>query len=179
MIEKVQLRDIGKFQRTHALKGELNVQLDIDYDYFVEHPWVIVDMEGIPTPFKVEGIRPKGATTSLVKLKGIDSEEDARIFVNKPVSVPDAELKEYLGDGDGDEMYAADFIGFSLIDQNGKYLGVIEDLDLTSEENPLFEVKKPEGGTFLVPVADDLIMVYDPEEKTVTMNIPEGLLDIQ
>ena len=44
--------------------------------------------------------------------------------------------------------------------------------------NPLFEVLSTEGKSLLVPVADDLIQSYDTEAQTITMSIPQGLLEI-
>ena len=35
MIEKDELLPVGKFRRTHALKGELNATIDIDPDFFL------------------------------------------------------------------------------------------------------------------------------------------------
>lgn len=60
---------IGIFKRTHALKGELNASLEVEDEYLIQSQWIIVEIEGIPTPFYIESIRPKGATTSLLKLK--------------------------------------------------------------------------------------------------------------
>ncbi len=50
--------------------------------------------------------------------------------------------------------------------------------NLNSEMNPLFEVLSTEGKSLLVPVADDLIQSYDTEAQTITMSIPQGLLEI-
>lgn len=171
------LSSIGKFRRTHALRGELNAELEVDDTFLEEYPWVIISMEGIPTPFRVEGIRPKGATTSLIKLRGIDSEEQAKELVNRDIEVDADMLEEYSGD-DADGMYAADFIGYNVLDEAGHTLGVIAGVNLVSEENPLFQVHDVEGKEVLIPVADELIMAYDPEERTITMTIPEGLLEL-
>lgn len=177
MIIPERLQTIGRFQRTHALRGELNATLDVEDDFLVENPWVIVDMEGIPTPFRVETVRPKGATTSLLKLLGIESEEQARMFVNRPIQADADIVSKWLND-DKDGMYAADFQGYTLFDTEGTEIGPITGVNFSSEENPLFEVKAGDGRTVLVPVADELIESYDPEAKTIVMDIPVGLLEL-
>lgn len=178
MISESSLQEIGKFQRTHALKGELNVQLEVDDDFFQDYPWAIVDMEGIPTPFRVENIRPKGTTTSLIKLRGVDSEEQARIFINKPIKVSVEQLRAYLGDDDDQGMYAADFVGYTLLDTDNTIVGKIVEVDLSTDENPLFIVEREGGASFMMPVADDLIESFNPEKKYIKMHIPEGLTDL-
>lgn len=177
MILPERLQAIGRFQRTHALRGELNAQLEVDDEFLVANPWVIVDMEGIPTPFRVESVRPKGATTSLLKLRGVDTEEQARVFVNREVQADAAFVAEWIGD-EGEGMYAADFIGYNLSDTDGDEVGTITGVNLSSEDNPLFEVSLPDSRIVLVPVADELIESYDPDAGTIVMNIPTGLLDL-
>lgn len=177
MIIPERLQTIGRFQRTHALRGELNAVLDVDDDFLVEHPWVIVDMEGISTPFRVETVRPKGATTSLLKLRGVDTEQQARLFVNRPVQADADLLSKWIKD-DEDGMYADDFQGYTLLDAEGTEIGEITGVDLSSEDNPLFELTTKDGRMVLVPVANELIESYDPDTKTIVMDTPVGLLEL-
>ena len=60
MIERDDIKEIGVFQRTHGLKGELNAILEIDPDFFDEgeHP-LIVEIEGVFVPFYADSIRDK------------------------------------------------------------------------------------------------------------------------
>lgn len=176
MVIPDKLRTVGKFRRTHALKGELNVELEVDDDYLREYPWVIVETDGIPTPFLVESVRPKGASTSLLKIAGVETSEDAAELVNHTIYTAADDLNNYLGE-DEEGMFASDFEGYTLLDTDNNRIGVIEGVNLNSEDNPLFEVAS-EKGTVLVPVADELIISYDPEARTITMNLPEGILDL-
>ena len=57
-------------------------------------------------------------------------------------------------------------------------MGTITGVNLSSEDNPLFEVSLPDSRIVLVPVADELIESYDPDAGTIVMNIPTGLLDL-
>ena len=178
MIIPDKLRSIGKFQRTHALQGELNAYLEVDDEYLLEHPWVIVEMEGIPTPFHVESVRPKGATTSLVKLTGVDTETKAKIFVNHEILTDGDNMQDYEED-DEDGFYASDFTGYLLKDAvEYKNIGVITGVNTASEDNPLFEVTTEGGREVLVPVAQELMREIDPDCKVLSMVIPDGLLDL-
>ncbi len=61
MIKKEDIVEIGKFQKTHALKGELNALLDIDGDYAADGNALVVAVDGIYVPFYAESVRPKGS----------------------------------------------------------------------------------------------------------------------
>ena len=69
------------------------------------------------------------------------------------------------------------FTGYTILDENGKPLGTIVDVD-DSTENVLFEVDN-EGTQFYVPVVEDFILAIDEDNRTLTMNLPEGLVSAQ
>lgn len=178
---------IGKFQKTHALRGELNAALDVDADYFTSSPsdarkWIIVDIEGIPVPFEVESARPKGHFSLLLKLRGVDTEAEARTFVNKEIKVSRQVLNEYLASigeeySDEDGVYTSDLIGFSIIDDRTKAtVGEIEDVDL-STSNPLFIVNA-DGEILYIPATQDFITRIDETVQNISMILPEGLVDL-
>ena len=60
MIREEDLFPIGKFQKTHALKGELNAVLDINEDFLDEDYPLIIDLDGIFVPFYTESWRGGG-----------------------------------------------------------------------------------------------------------------------
>ena len=179
MIDKNFLTVAGRFQKPHALGGELNAMLDVDMEFFDEHPWMIVNMEGIPTPFRVEGLRAKGTFATLVKLAGIDSVDDARAFVNKDILVTRSDLAEFESEEDADDgFYLSDLAGYTLQLDSGKTVGRVADVDLSTESNPLLVVEQEDGGQVLVPAADEFFIDIDPEGQVVTMRLPEGLVDL-
>lgn len=178
MIEEKNLTAVGKFQKTHALKGELNALLDIDPEFFEEGNAMVVDVDGIFVPFFTTGIRPKGATSYLVKLEGIDSEEEARRFVNKLILAEKAELAPFL-DMEEDEIRGEDeFCGYRITDaETGNMLGVVERVD-SSTSNLLFIVKTPEGDEIFIPIAEEFIDSIDDENREIHMQLPQGLIDL-
>lgn len=178
MITRAEIRPIGKFHKTHALHGELNAVLDIDADFLdMEHP-LIVDVDGIYVPFYCESVRPKGHFSSLVKLQGVDSEEAAREFVNKEIFALKADLEAYEDEEEHEEGgYADDFIGYKIVDtETGRDIGEIRDIDL-STANTLFIVEGGDGKIY-IPVAEEYIDAIDDDVKTISMTLPEGLIDI-
>ncbi len=69
MIEKKDIVEIGKFQKTHALKGELNALLNVPEEYVEDGNPLIVEMDGILVPFYTESFRSNDATSFLHKLQ--------------------------------------------------------------------------------------------------------------
>lgn len=175
MIKREDATSIGIFRKTHALKGELNAVTDIDLPFCEDPIPVIVDMDGIMVPFYVESWRPKGQFSSLIKLEGIDSEEEASEFVNKEIYVLKTDLAEY-SDTDENGEYADDLVGYTVTDEKDNRIGTISELDLTTE-NALFIVKDGDRKIY-IPIVDEFIEEIDNGNKIIRMHLPEGLLDM-
>lgn len=175
MIRKEDTVEIGKFLKTHALKGELNVMLDVETEFLTDGNPVIVEIDGILVPFYADTVRPKGSESALVKLSGVDSQEMAQKFVNKPIYGLRENLVDYFDDPDME--LKADFIGFRIVDSNLGDIGIVVDVD-DSTANVLFIVEASDGRIIYIPVAEEFINAIDDEREVIEMTLPEGLLDI-
>lgn len=178
MIEEKELSAVGRFQRTHALKGELNALIDIDPDFFEDgrNP-MIVEMDGCFVPFYLESIRTKGATSFLIKIDGIESEEQARQFVNKTIYAERAVLKEYFAEEDENLIDGDDWNGYEIVDSELGPIGKIERID-DSTVNILLVVETEEGEQLFIPLAEEFIENIDNDRRKITMRLPEGLIDL-
>lgn len=176
MIKHEDITRVGKFQKTHGLKGELNTILDIDPEYFEEGKPLIVAIEGLFVPFYIESIRKKGNVSYLIKLEGVNNEKDASRFVNQDVFMLSADKEKWL---DEDEFYVDSFIGYDILNrENNKSVGEIIDID-DSTENVLFIVKQKDSEeTVFIPVVDDFIVEVNEADKKIVMELPEGLIDL-
>lgn len=178
MIEQKNITAIGKFQKTHALKGELNAILDMDPSFLSEGNAVIVELDGIFVPFYASGIRPKGSTSYLIKLDGIDSEDEARRFVNRTIYALKSELAPFLEVEEDDIADEDELIGYEIVDyDSNKIIGEIEAID-SSTSNLLFIVTSPIGDTIYIPAAEEFIIEINDEDKKISMRLPEGLIDL-
>ncbi len=177
MIEEKDITLVGKFQKTHGLKGELNAILDIDSGYFAEGNPLIVNIDGSFVPFYAESLRGKGATTSLIKIDGIDSQEEAKMLVNEGIYAQKATLKEYMGEEGEDLLLEDDLVGYRVIDEGHGEIGVISRVDTTTE-NVLFIVETDDGEEIFIPAADDFIVSIDDQRKEVITTLPEELIKL-
>ncbi len=178
MIEEKDIEPIGQFLKTHGLKGELNVQLDVDSDFINPDTPLIVNMDGIFVPFYPDSIRPKGRFSSLIRICGIDTEQKARQFVNKTIFALKSQLADFIGeDEDGDGEYAENLIGFEIFDETSdRMIGTIESVDY-STANVLF-ILEHEGETVYVPATADFITGFDSDNKIINMRLPDGLINL-
>ena len=175
MIKKEEIVDIGKFLKTHALKGELNALLSVEDDYVADGHPLVVDMDGIFVPFYAESIRPKGTEAALIKLKGVDSADQAQQFVNKTIYGMRADLLDYFDDPDLE--LKADFVDFRIVDSNLGEIGKVVDIDDTTA-NVLFVVEAADGRTIYVPAAEEFINAIDDERQIIETTLPDGLVEL-
>lgn len=179
MIPSDSVISIGKFRRTHALKGELNATLEIDPLYFEEGNPVIVSIDGIMVPFYVKSIREKGSTTFLILLEGIETEKAASLFVNKDIYILKKDAEEWLEEEVLETETMNSLIGYHIIDvTNGYNLGTITDIE-DSTANVLFIISTEDDSIIYIPASADLIESIDDEKKLIKMQLPDGLLDLK
>ena len=182
MIKEDQIIPTGKFFRTHALKGELNAMTDgYDPEIWEQGYPMIVEVEGIPVPFFVESLRPKGTQACLVKLKGIDSVERAAMFVNKTIFMLKRDVAEFLEVDEDEVMEAADYEGWKVYADDDKYLGRVRYID-SSNPNWLMMVEPESGGDdIIIPFEEDFIVSVEPDDEgsgKIVFDLPEGLVDL-
>lgn len=177
MIRKEDIVAIGKFKKTHALQGELNAIVDVQEDYAEDDKPFIVDVDGIYVPFYIESIRPKGSTSYLVKLAGVDSQEEAQQFVNKEIYAMRSDLIDYF-ETDGETFVDPDDIeGYEVVDSRLGDLGKVKEVN-DATANVLLVVDTPDGDELLVPFVDEFVEEIDQDNKRIVVSLPEGLLEI-
>lgn len=177
MIDKNDLVAVGKFHKTHALKGELNAVLDIDPEYAEEGNPLVLELDGIFVPFYTTEIRPKGTTSWLVKLDGVNTEEEARGLVNHRIYAIKEQLKDFM-DVEGDFYGVGEFDGYELHDTvTGRTVGKVKRID-DSTANLLFVIETEDGDEIYVPVAEEWIEEIDEGSRVVTMAVPQGILEL-
>jgi len=163
---------IGQIMKPHGVNGEMSFSFTSDVFDREDVPYFIFDMQGIFVPFFLQEYRFKGSTTGLMKLDGVKTEEQARSFMGLTIYLP----KSFLEKVEDDEIEVDYFAGFSLIDENAGLIGVISEVDKTTE-NYLFVIPK-KNDELLIPAGEDYILNIDHENKKIFVKLPEGLLDL-
>ena len=172
MINAKDVYRIGIINKPHGVHGELLFTFDDDIFDRVEADYIICMMDGILVPFFFESYRFRSDTTALIKLKGIDTEQQAKRMTNVEVFFP----KDHAEELEDNELTWSYFVGFLINDVNKGDIGKVTDVD-NSTINTLFVVDY-KGTEILIPAQEDFIVDLDREKRIITMQIPEGLLDL-
>ena len=169
MIKKEDVYKIGRIGKAHGVKGEVSFNFDDDVFDRVDAEYLILEVDGILVPFFMEEYRFRSDNTALVKFEDIDTQDRARELTNCDVYFP-----RDLADNDEEELTYTFLVGFDIIDdQSGKNVGTIASID-DNTMNILFEL---EDGT-LIPASEELITDIDKDNKTITIALPEGILEL-
>lgn len=170
MIKEQSVYKIGVIGKAHGVKGELSIQIDDDIFDRVDAEYLVLKLDGIFVPFFMEEYRFKSDSVALVKFEGVDTQERARELTGVEVYFP-RELAEQ--DENAELSYSA-LVGYTLIDDNsGKPVGTIAYVD-EQTINIMFEL---EDGR-LIPASEELIVDVDQQARTITLDIPDGILDL-
>ena len=172
MIKKENTYRIGRITKAHGLKGEVVFNFEDDIFDRVECPYLICEVDGILVPFFIEEYRFKNDSSALMKFEDIDSVEQAQRLLGSEVYFEN----KYIEEGDAEEVSLNYFIGFTLTDTDGHTIGRITGID-DQTENWLFEVETATSSV-LIPAHDDFITAINHQNKTIEMNLSEGLLDL-
>jgi 16S rRNA processing protein RimM len=173
MIKRETVYKIGRIGKPHGIDGEVSLHFDDDIFDRTDADYLILDIDGILVPFFIDEYRFKTDETALMRFTDIDTQERARSLTGCDVYFP----REHSDNGNGCLSWAA-IVGFHVVDSvSGKPIGEITRVD-DSTINTLFDLRIPDGNDILIPASDELITAIDAEGRTVTMQLPDGLLDI-
>ena len=163
---------IGYITKTKGLKGE--VQLFFEFDDYEELDFDVLfaDMNGKMVPFFVASHKLYPNSTGLFYFDDVDHIDKAQALVKKKIYLPLTKMPER---GEDDFTYE-DLEGFLVTDETHGELGKI----IAIHEYPqqfvatlLYKEKE-----ILFPLNEDMIVEIDEDEKTILVDLPEGLLDI-
>ena len=122
----------------------------------------------------------KNAGRVVLKLKDVDSINDAELLKGFDVAVPRSERTPL----EEDAAYIEDLIGCTLFD-GADEVGMVEDVEMTAAADPglpatapLLVVRGSNGEELLVPFAKAWLLKLDAENKRIEMTLPAGLLTI-
>lgn len=170
MIRQEDVYKIGRLGRAHGVKGEVSFMFDDDVFDRVDAEYLVLEVDGILTPFFMEQYRFRSDSLCLVKFCDIDTQSQASALTGCDVYFPRA----LAADCDNDEMSLASLVGYDIIDSSDNaVVGRIASID-SQTANVLFEL---ENG-MLIPATDDLVISIDTDGRTIVMDLPKGLLEL-
>lgn len=166
---------IGRTTKVHGASGELRMIIDEFYvDSIEAGKFIFIEQDGKPVPFLIENVR--GAADPIVKLEWIDTPEDALQLTSKAVFLNKRDLSEYkISTGRDHDLML--LVGFDVVSETGERIGTITSV-VQYPQQLMAHVESAQNNTHLIPLHPDLIEDIDMEKKVVTMQLPEGILDL-
>ncbi|MBK6830791.1 MAG: 16S rRNA processing protein RimM [Flavobacteriales bacterium] len=166
------LHKIGRLGKPWGHQGELTVHLDeVDLDDIVHAGSLFVDIEGQKVPFFFSRLHDKGRDV-LVKFDDFNDPQSASVLVGRDLYAPPG----LLADGSDESWDPEEFIGMLVRDEEHGELGEVTGLEGT-EKHPVLVVLRGEQEV-MIPLADEMILGVDPEENTLLVRTPPGLIEL-
>lgn len=164
---------LGKIVAKYSFKGELLIKLDTDEpENYLEMESVFVELNKNLVPFFIEKSSLQKSELLRVKFEDVDDEETADDLLKKEVYLP----LEFLPELDEDQFYYHEIIGFKVEDVNFGEVGILIGINDRTPQT-LFEIDR-DGIEILVPLRDEFIEKLDKPNKTLTLKVPEGLIEM-
>ena len=162
----------GKITKTHGLKGEITIKLDVaNPEDFKDLRYLLIEDRGNLIPYFIENQKING-DKMIVRLQDVKKVEQAVAFMGKAVFLPN----EFMPELEDDDFYYKEIVGFKMVDALKGEIGEISDV-LEYPTQAVIQVMK-DGKEILIPIHDDIIQKVDKKAKILTVKAPEGLIDM-
>lgn len=157
---KLQFIEAGEIVSTHGVRGEIKILTWLD------SPEYLLDFDRVRiggVDYSVESCRVQ-KTCNLLKVKGVDTMEDAQALRGKTVEI-------YRCDVDDDILFAAELIGMDVYSEE-KVIGQITDV-LDYPGNSVYVVKGEYE--YMIPAVKAFILSTDLEANRMDVRLIEGM----
>jgi 16S rRNA processing protein RimM len=165
---------IARIVKARGIRGEVACDLATDF------PERFQRLEDVTV------VMPKGARLRLrlehhwfhkdrviLKFAATDTMTEAERLVGGVLVISQADAWEL----EEDEFYEYDLIGLEAVTVDGKTIGRVTGL-LRTGGSDLLVIENPEKREILVPFVDEICKAVDLEAERLTINPPEGLLEL-
>ncbi len=159
--------EIGKIVGTHALKGEVRVEIWCDTpEFFCKFKKLYLEQGN--KEIKVKSKPHK--RIALMQIEGVDEISKVNPYIGKILYMDRNEVK--LPEN---QYFIQDLIGLQVknIDTLEEY-GEVTEIFKTGS-NDVYEVKQSSGKSFLLPVIDEIVKDINIEENVVLITPMKGL----
>ena len=164
---------LGKVTKPHSFKGEVVLWFDVDEpERYAEIDGFFVDTAAGLVPYFIESIRPH-QDRFVARLEGVEGEADALALAGSNLYLPLSALPEL----DDAQFYFHEVTGWEVHDEaSNRTAGFVERV-IEHGPYPLLETRL-EGKNILIPLPDHMDVHVDRMAKRLTLELPEGLLDV-
>ncbi|MDO4283581.1 MAG: ribosome maturation factor RimM [Clostridia bacterium] len=160
---------IGKIVNIHGIKGEVKIYPYTDDIENLAKTKVIYLDKALEKKCDITCRVQKNML--LVKIKGIDTVEQAETLRDKEVYISRDSLEEL----EEDSYYIEDLLNLDVVDMNGNDIGILKYIFNTGA-NDVYEIETKEHGRIYLPAIRQVIKKVDIENKKIYVEIMKGLI---
>jgi len=163
---------IGYITKTKGLKGEVQLFFEFDSPELLDLDVVFADMNGKMVPYFVSSYKLQVNNTGNFYFDDIDHIDKAQPLLRKKIYLP----LDKMPDRSDEDFHYNDLKGFVVSDEVHGELGEI--LEVNEYPQQFVATISYQNKEILFPLNDDMIIEIDEDEKTLLVELPEGLLDL-
>ena len=164
---------VGRVARAHGNRGQVIVNPETDFpdERFRPGQTVHVRIGDVVVPRRLDAVRFQQGRP-IVALEGIETMNDAEALAGAELLMPEASLPPLPGG----TFYHHDLVGCEVRDTQGRVVGRVTGVEGPLERSRLV-VAGPRGEV-LIPLVAGICVRVDPASKTVVIDPPEGLIEL-
>lgn len=162
----------GRVIKTHGIKGGISIRVDADNPSDYQNiSMMLLEINNKLIPYFITSFSLH-TNKAYIDLVDIDTVEKAAELAGKEIYLP----LEMLPKLTGNRFYFHEVGGYKLNDENYGSLGLIEKV-LEYPSQAVFQLFINEKEV-LIPIHDEVIKKVDRRSKTITVRVPEGLIEM-
>ena len=164
---------VGRVARPHGLRGQVIVNPETDFpdDRFRPGAELLLVLKGAVRPVRVSSLRFH-RERPIVGFDGYSDATAAEGIAGAEIRVPIAALAP-LPEG---RIYRHDLVGCEVRTADGARVGIVQGVEGEIAASRL--VVDGRAGEILIPLAAEICRQIDVHAKSITIDPPEGLLDV-
>jgi 16S rRNA processing protein RimM len=169
---------VGRVRRAHGIRGELVIETHTDRPdaIFAAGRRVYAGTRGgalAPGSPELRVLRSSPFKGGLiVAFEGIDSRTAAESWRDRYFLVPESEVEP----PSGEEVFIHDLIGMRVVRLGGDEVGTVREV-LELPQGLIMEVARSGSKPVLLPFDDQTVTRVDAEDRVITIDPVEGLID--
>lgn len=166
---------VARVSRSYGSGGELVLKLGDNFpmDRSSDDPlWVEID--SLPVPLFVSEFSMQGNSKAVVVFEDFKNEELAARLLGLKVYSMQAQSEDASDDEPQGEW--GFLVGFTITDTTSGQIGTVVDY-IDNIMNPLLVVEIQDEQHY-IPIAEELVEKISQRRKTIKLNLPQGILDL-
>jgi 16S rRNA processing protein RimM len=165
-------RRIGRLVKLLGIEGEALLLGENNLPKKIEKTeWVFLLIDGNPVPFSVSSIILRTENSAIIKFTNINTAEEMQEFIGFDVLYEEAKKHRSKA-----SPFSESVNGYKVIDLKQGTIGLVKSL-LNYQDNYLLQVFHG-NREVLIPYNENIVVEIDELKKIISINAPDGLLEL-